>query len=403
MVSGRAPSTSRIARIIREHPDVADAEVISLAPGSGREGLVACVVPTGRTPVTLHALNRDLAGARDLSQVYDFHQLPLRANGQIDRQRLTREVEALSSRRAANGLTAWCEDDTPIAYMDRTRRYYAALGFGAPYVWARNTEIPFCVPRKPLRDCTVALVTTAAPYQPDAGDQGPGAPYNAAAKFFSVWVGDTAECPDVRISHIAIDRDNTLADDPGTYFPLNALKAAAARGAIGRVAPHFYGLPTNRSQRVTVADDAQALLERCRQAAVDAAILVPNCPVCHQSVTLAARELESAGIPTVILGCAKDIVQRAGAPRFVFSDFPLGNAAGRPYDPQSQAIVLHQALRLLADADGPGAFSQTPLKWVGRPGWKALYSNPDLLSADEIAERKAKFDAAKAVAKSRKA
>ena len=37
----------------------------------------------------------------------------------------------------------------------------------------------------PLREeARIAIVTTAAPFQPDKGDQGPGAPYNGKSKFF---------------------------------------------------------------------------------------------------------------------------------------------------------------------------------------------------------------------------
>ena len=61
---------------------------------------------------------------------------------------------------------------------------------------------------------------------------------------------------------------------------------------------------------------------------IDALIAVPNCPICHQSVALAARATEAAGIPTVIMGCAKDIIEHVGVPRFYFSDFPLGTADG---------------------------------------------------------------------------
>ena len=66
--------------------------------------------------------------------------------------------------------------------------------------------------------------------------------------------------------------------------------------------------------------------------------------MCHQTVSLAARHLEENGIATVVMGCAKDIVEFVGVPRFLFSDFPLGNAAGRPKDPQSQAFTLELAL-----------------------------------------------------------
>ena len=164
------------------------------------------------------------------------------------------------------------------------------------------------------------------------GDQGPGAPYNAAAKFYTVYSGDASKDHDLRISHVAIDRKHTTAEDPGTYFPLPELRRAAARGRIGSVAPRFHGLPTNRSHRTTLDIDCPEIVERCRADAVDAAILVANCPVCHQSVSLAARLLEADGIATVVMGCAKDIVEYVGVPRLLFSDFPLGNAAGRPND-----------------------------------------------------------------------
>ena len=47
------------------------------------------------------------------------------------------------------------------------------------------------------------------------------------------------------------------------------------------------------------------------------------------------------------MGCAKDIVEHVGVPRFLFSDFPLGNAAGRPKDKASQKATLELALKLL--------------------------------------------------------
>ena len=55
-------------------------------------------------------------------------------------------------------------------------------------------------------------MTTAAPYQAGKGDQGPGAPYNAEAKFHDVYSMNISGNPDVRISHIAIDRENTTAE-----------------------------------------------------------------------------------------------------------------------------------------------------------------------------------------------
>ncbi|MEO8306252.1 MAG: glycine/sarcosine/betaine reductase selenoprotein B family protein [Betaproteobacteria bacterium] len=289
--------------------------------------------------------------------------------------------------------------DAPIPYLQRTREYYAALGYGAPYKWAHYAEVPFLPLPKRLAVSRVAIVTTAAPYQPDKGDQGPGAPYNAAAKFYTVYSGDTATDHDLRISHVAIDRKHTTAEDPGTYFPLPALRKAAASGRIGSVAPRFHGAPTNRSHRATLDIDCPEIVARCKADGVDAAILVPNCPVCHQTVSLAARMLEESGIATVVMGCARDIVEHVGVPRLLFSDFPLGNAAGRPKDPESQAHTIELALRTLENASAPRTTVQSPLKWSADPGWKLDYSNVARLSPEEIAQRRAEFDRGKMQAK----
>ena len=290
--------------------------------------------------------------------------------------------------------------DAPIPYLHRIRSYYSALGYSAPYEWAHYADVPFQPLTKPLSQCRIALITTAAPYQPGKGDQGPRAPYNAAAKFYQVYSGDTARDHDLRISHVAIDRMHTTAEDLGSYFPLAALRTAAASGRIGSVAARFHGLPTNRSHRTTIETDCVEIVARCKADGVDAAVLVPNCPVCHQSVSLAARALEESGIPTVVMGCAKDIVEHVGVPRFVFSDFPLGNATGRPNDPQSQAVTLELALRVLESAPAARTTMQSPLRWSDNPDWKLDYCNIERLSPEEIRSRRAEFDRAKDVARS---
>jgi hypothetical protein len=109
-------------------------------------------------------------------------------------------------------------------------------------------------------------------------------------------------------------------------------------------------------------------------------------------VSLAARYLEEHGIPTVVMGCAKDIVEHVGVPRFLFSDFPLGNPAGRPHDPESQAFTLELALRVLETAPGPRTTVQSPLIWSASPDWKLDFSNVAVLSPEEIGRRRAEFD-----------
>lgn len=290
------------------------------------------------------------------------------------------------------------DHDSPVPYMKRTRDYYQALGY-APYRWAHYAEVPFQPPHRPLAESRVALITTAAPYDPAKGEQGPGAAYNASAKFYQVYSGTSAVDHDLRISHIAYDRKHSPATDPNTWFPLPALRRAAAAGRIGALAPRFHGAPTNRSQRHTMEVDAPELLRRLREDAADVAILVPNCPICHQTCSLIARYLEAQGILTVVMGCAKDIVEHCGVPRFVFSDFPLGNGAGLPHNVVSQEATLELALRVLETAPAPRTTVQSPQRWPADPDWKLDYSNIERIPPAEVARLRHEFLRQKDIAK----
>ena len=160
--------------------------------------------------------------------------------------------------------------------MQRTRDYYVKLGLDNPYRWAHYDEVPFTPLAKPLSLSRLALITTAAPYRPGLGDQGPGAKYNAAAKFYTAYTGSTDAEPDLRISHLTYDRKHTRAEDPNTWFPLARLHEAVRSGRVGALTPRFYGSPTNRSQRVTIERDAPEILARCREDGADVALIVPT-------------------------------------------------------------------------------------------------------------------------------
>jgi hypothetical protein len=286
----------------------------------------------------------------------------------------------------------------PISYIERTRRYYGALGYPA-YQWAYFDDVPFVEPVRAVSTSRLVLITTAARFDPALGDQGPGAVYNAAAKFYRVYRVPMNPAPDLRISHVGYDRKHTSAADPNTWLPIAALRDAAQRGVIGSLADDVIGLPTNRSQQTTLNQDAPAVLGACIDQRADLALFVPNCPVCHQSAALVARHLEAHGVPTVVMGCARDIVENIGVPRFLFSDFPLGNSAGKPFDEQSQRATLALALELFDSATGPRTTCASPQRWSDDESWKTDFMNIDKLPADAIAKLRAEFAEQKAVAR----
>jgi len=99
------------------------------------------------------------------------------------------------------------------------------------------------------------------------------------------------------------------------------------------------------------------------------------------------------------MGCAKDIVEHAAAPRFLFSDFPLGNSAGKPHDLASQDQTLAYALDLLETASGPQTTMQSPLRWNADGKWKLDYLNLEQIGEAELKRRREEFDRQKELAR----
>ena len=104
--------------------------------------------------------------------------------------------------------------------------------------------------------------------------------------------------------------------------------------------------------------------------------------MCHQSVGLAARTLEEAGIVTVVIGSARDIVEEVGVPRYLFTDLPLGNPLGPPDETTTQLDVLRSALRLAERAWQSRITVQADVTWPGDPAWRDTYMALD--DVDEL-------------------
>lgn len=103
-------------------------------------------------------------------------------------------------------------------------------------------------------------------------------------------------------------------------------------------------------------------------------------------MSLVARHLEEAGIATVIVGSAQDIVETAGVPRFVFVDYPLGNPIGRPFDLAEQRTTVEAALELLTHAVGPRMTRRLSLNW-GSDDWRRVFMHVGDDNRDELAEK----------------
>ncbi|MEE2775504.1 MAG: glycine/sarcosine/betaine reductase selenoprotein B family protein [Acidobacteriota bacterium] len=247
----------------------------------------------------------------------------------------------------------------PIDYVPRLNEKYQSMGF-PEYRWTIHTEAPLTRLSKPLSECTVSLITsggvsrtTAAPFDPDARN-------------------------DLRLDAIASDtpaddfqvHDNyydhaDATQDINCIFPIDRLRELEASGTIGAVAARLWsGFMGRIYVRSTVTDEAApAFVRELEVDDVDILVLVPACPLDHQTAGLVSRVAEESGIATVNVSTGRDLTKQVMPPRSVFVNFPMGNCFGRPGDVAQQTRILRDALDLTASDCAPATLVDLPYAW----------------------------------------
>ncbi|NJN80988.1 MAG: hypothetical protein HC802_00990 [Caldilineaceae bacterium] len=87
---------------------------------------------------------------------------------------------------------------------------------------------------------------------------------------------------------------------------------------------------------------------------------------------LIARQIESAGIPTVCISITRDLTAAVGVPRAIFVKWPLGHPLGEPFQVAQQHTLIFDALRLLCEAAEPGVIAEPGYRWR-----RTLFHEPD--------------------------
>jgi D-proline reductase (dithiol) PrdB len=146
-----------------------------------------------------------------------------------------------------------------------------------------------------------------------------------------------------------------VEEDMNAQVPLERLKEFAGNGIIGQLNPVFWsisGFIPNAAR--FAATGVPQLVERVRRYEVQAVLLVPASRLCHQTISLAARAIEAAGVPTMTLAVDRAAVEAARPPRAAYYPGEFGCVVGKPNWPEYQRRVLDEALRLIEPIDQPG-------------------------------------------------
>jgi D-proline reductase (dithiol) PrdB len=218
------------------------------------------------------------------------------------------------------------------------------------YPWVTNTRAPFTPARRSLPMLNLALISSAGAYI-DGTE-----PFDMEAADGDLTfreIPQEIEAEDLLFCARGYD-PASVHSDLNAQIPLTRLQEFERNGVLGRLNPvwwSFCGFVPDARQMVEVL--AANMARRIKENEVQAALLIPASRLCHQSMGLLARVLESEGIPTMTLAVDREVANNVKAPRTAFYKGQLGAVAGLPDAGEYQRRVLDEALRLIEPMDQP--------------------------------------------------
>lgn len=244
-----------------------------------------------------------------------------------------------------------------IEQIDEWRQRFAAWGqtsrseVDEDYPLIKNRHAPFSPARRALPMLNLALVTSAGAYLEGTDPFAESAP---GGDLTFREIPTEIESVDLRFTARGYDA-TAVREDINAQVPLKRLFEFAKNGVIGQLNPVFWSFSGYIPDAAALVDEMlPKLLERVSRYEVQAALLVPASRLCHQSVSLVARGLELAGVPTMTLAVDKEIVESVRPPRAALYQGRYGSVAGQPNWPEHQRRILDEALRLIEPMDQAG-------------------------------------------------
>ena len=244
-------------------------------------------------------------------------------------------------------LNAWRE--RYAAWKSKSRGGSLERLDGYPFV--ENARAPFTPLRRSLSMLNLALITSAGAYIDGTEPFDLNAP---DGDYTFREIPTEIDTSDLLFSARGYD-PSFVAQDVNVQIPITRLLEFAANRVIGQLNSTFWsfcGFIPDAEQLVDVT--APKLIDRLRHYEVQAALLIPASRLCHQSVALAARAIEQAGIPTMMLSVEREVIELVHPPRAGFYQGQFGSVVGQPNWPEHQRRVLDEALRWVESASQPG-------------------------------------------------
>jgi D-proline reductase (dithiol) PrdB len=219
------------------------------------------------------------------------------------------------------------------------------------YPFVENSRAPFTSLRRALPMLNLALITSAGAYIDGTepfDTSAPGGDFNFRE------IPTEIDARDLRFAARGYD-PTFVQQDMNCQVPLERLFECEANRIVGQLNSVFWSMCGFVPDAATfVATTLPKLIDRLKHYQVQGALLIPASELCHQTMGLAARAIEFAGIPTITLAVDRAVIERVRPPRGAYYQGQFGSVAGQPNWPQHQRRILDEALRWLEPMGQPG-------------------------------------------------
>src|SRR5581483_10662840 len=211
--------------------------------------------------------------------------------------------------------------------------------------------VPFTPFDKDLSTATVALVSATGVY---AADQEPFPTVDPGDISYRTLPGSTATSS-LRIAHHHYAHAEADAD-PNIVFPLDTLRALVDDGLIAAVNDKHYSYGFTTRLRELYEQTFPEIADKIERSKTKLVLLTAGCPeTCHRTIANLAREIESRGVPTLIITASPAATESVRPPRaMTFDGSDIGRIIGRAGDREFHKKVLRAALEMFTHDTPPG-------------------------------------------------
>lgn len=211
--------------------------------------------------------------------------------------------------------------------------------------------VPFTPYDKELSAATVTLVCATGVF---LAEQEPFPSEDPGDTTYRIIPGDT-DLGAAKIVHGHYDHSEADTD-PNIVFPLETLRELAAEGVIGAVNDKHYSFGFTTRLKELYETAYPEVADRIERSKTKLVLLTAGCPeTCHRAIGNLAREIESRGIPTIIISASPAATESVRPPRaMTWEGAAIGRIVGHAGEREQHKKVVRAALQMFTRDTPPG-------------------------------------------------